>query len=292
MDEFETVTKAALEALARGEVVALATVVQVRGSAPRHAGTRMLVWPDGHIVGTIGGATLEEKVIQHAQEALQANRSRLEKYLLSTEDNPESLGLCGGEVLVSIETLQPTPTLLIIGAGHVALALSQMARVLEMRLVIVDDRAEFLTAERFPEAAQRIHVPYDRETERLEPIPVHLTPSTYVVVATWGWDEPALAQVLSASQAPAYVGLISSKTKWRVIRERLLAQGIPAENLECVRAPAGLDLGAETPGEIALSILAEMLAVRENATALPMSTSRKEARKERSDDESGKAPRQ
>ena len=278
MDEFETVTKAALQALERGEMVALATVVQVRGSAPRHAGARMLVWPDGHIIGTVGGATLEERVIQHAQEALQANSSRLEKYLFSTENNPESVGLCGGEVLVSIETLQPAPTLLIIGAGHVALALSQIAQSLEMRLVVVDDRAEFLTAERFPQAAQRIHVPYDRGTERLEPIPVHLTPSTYVVVASWGWDEPALAQILSASQVPAYIGLIASKTKWRVIRERLLAQGIPAKNLERVRAPAGLDLGAETPGEIALSILAEMLAVRENATGLPMGTSRKEAK--------------
>ncbi len=275
MDEFESVTKAALQALECGEMVALATVVQVRGSAPRHAGARMLVWPDGHITGTVGGATLEERVIQHAQEAIQANRSRLEKYLFSTDNTPESVGLCGGEVLVSIEILQPVPTLLIIGAGHVALALSQIALVLEMRLVVVDDRAEFLTAERFPQAVQRIHVQYERGTERLDPMPLNLTPSTYVVVATWGWDEPALAQILSASPAPAYVGLISSKTKWRVIREMLLAQGIPAENLERVHAPAGLDLGAETPGEIALSILAEMLAVREKATALPMAASHK-----------------
>jgi xanthine dehydrogenase accessory factor len=275
MDEFETVTKTALQALERGEMVALATIVQARGSAPRHAGARMLVWPDGHIVGTVGGAILEERVIQHAQEALQANRSRLEKYLFSTDNNPDSVGLCGGEVMVSIEILQPAPTLMIIGAGHVALALSQIALALEMRLVVVDDRAEFLTPERFPQAVQRIHVQYDRESENLEPMPVNLTPSTYIVVATWGWDEPALAQILSASPAPAYVGLISSKTKWRVIRDRLLVQGIPAESLERVHAPAGLDLGAETPGEIALSILAEMLAVREKATVLPLAAAHK-----------------
>jgi xanthine dehydrogenase accessory factor len=275
MDEFETVTRSALQALERGERVAMATVVQARGSAPRHAGARILVWPDGHIVGTVGGATLEERVIQHAQEALQSSRSRLEKYIFSTENDPESVGLCGGEVLVSIEVLQPAPTLMIIGAGHVALALSQMAPVLEMRLVVVDDRAEFLTAERFPQAVQRIHVHYERESEALEPMPVTLTPSTYVLVATWGWDEPALAQILSARPAPAYVGLISSRTKWRVIRERLQARGIPAESLDQVHAPAGLNLGAETPGEIALSILAEMLAVREKASVSPMSAAQK-----------------
>ncbi len=271
MDEFEMVSRSALEALERGERLAMATVVQARGSAPRHAGARMLVWPDGHIIGTVGGATLEERVIQHAREALESSRSRLEKYIFSTENDPESVGLCGGEVLVSIEVLQPAPTLMVIGAGHVALALSQMAPVVEMRLVVVDDRAEFLTAERFPQAVQRIHVQYDRATETLQPMPVTLTPSTYVLVATWGWDEPALAQILSASPAPAYVGLISSRTKWRVIREMLQARGIPAESLDKVHAPAGLNLGAETPGEIALSILAEMLAVREKASALPMS---------------------
>lgn len=267
MEEFERVTRAALQALERGETVALATVVQVRGSAPRHAGARMLVFPDGHIVGTVGGATLEERVIQHAQEALQANRSRLEKYLFSTKNTPESVGLCGGEVLVFIEVLQPTPTLVIVGAGHIGLALSQIAQAVGMRLVLVDDRAEFLADERFPQAAQRIRVSYDRETEQLEPIPLTLTPSTFVVVATWGWDEPALAQILSASQMPAYVGLVASKTKWRVIKERLLERGIPAEKLECVHAPAGLELGAETPGEIALSIMAEILAVREKIKA-------------------------
>jgi xanthine dehydrogenase accessory factor len=278
MDEFEIVTKSALQALERGERVAMATVVQARGSAPRHAGARMLVWPDGHIIGTVGGATLEERVIQHAQEALQSSRSRLEKYIFSTENDPESVGLCGGEVLVSIEVLQPAPTLMVIGAGHVALALSQMAPVLEMRLVVVDDRAEFLTAERFPHAVERILVQYDRATETLQPMPITLTPSTFVLVATWGWDEPALAQILSASPPPAYVGLISSRTKWRVIREMLQSRGIPAERLDQVHAPAGLNLGAETPGEIALSILAEMLAVREKASVSPMSEARKKVK--------------
>jgi len=271
VNEFEQVTRSALQALDQGETIALATVVQVRGSAPRHAGARMLIWPDGRIAGTVGGATLEERVIQHAQVALNERRSRLEKYLFSTDGSPESVGLCGGEVLVHIEVLEAAPTLLIVGAGHVALALAQAAPLAGMRVVIVDDRSEFLTPERFPLAAQRLHVHYDRETEQLDPMPMPFTPSTCVVVATWGWDEPALDQILRAEPAPGYVGLIASKTKWRVIRQKLIARGIAAERVDRVRAPIGLDLGAETPGEIALSIAAEMLAVRRKATAASLS---------------------
>ncbi len=272
IDEFTLISRSALQALERDEMVALATVVQVRGSAPRHAGARMLVWPDGHIMGTVGGGTLEERVMQHAQAALKARRGRLERYLFSTDGDPESVGWCGGEVMVHIEVLEPAPTLVVIGAGHVALALAQGASLAGMRLVVVDDRDEYLTPERWPAAAQRIHVAYDRETEHLEPVPLGLTPSTYVLVATWGWDLPALAQILSADPMPAYVGLVASKTKWRVMRQALLAQGIPAQRLDQVHAPAGLDLGAETQGEIALSILAEMMVVRRQATAAPMVT--------------------
>ena len=270
IDEFTWVNRTMLQALERGEMIALATVVQARGSAPRHAGARLLIWPDGHIAGTVGGGTLEERVMQHAQEALKARRGRLERYLFSTDGNPESVGLCGGEVMVHIEVLEPAPTLLVIGAGHVALALAQGASIAGMKLVVVDDRSEFLAPERWPTAAERIHVAYDRETEHLEPMPIRLTPSTYVLAATWGWDVPALAQVLSADPMPAYVGLVASKTKWRVMREALLAKGISAERCDQVHAPAGLDLGAETQGEIALSVLAEMMAVRRHATGMPM----------------------
>lgn len=268
--EFELVTRTVLQALERGETIALATVVQVRGSAPRHAGARMLVWPDGHIAGTVGGATLEERVIQHAQEALDSHRGRLEKYVFSTTGDPDSVGLCGGEVLVHIEVLEPDPVLVVIGAGHVALALAQAAPIAGMRVIIVDDRAEFLTPDRFPMADRLIPVKYDRDTEQLDPMALNLTPSAYVVVATWGWDEPALTQILRADPQPAYVSLIASKTKWRVIRQMLAAQGIDDQCLDAVHAPAGLNLGAETPGEIAIAIIAEMMAIRRKVNAASM----------------------
>ncbi len=271
MSEFTQVTKEALAALERGERIALATVVRVRGSAPRHEGARMLIWPDGRIVGTVGGATLEQRVIEDAQEALQDNRSRLESYVFSTsEAAADSVGLCGGAVEVHIEVLQPDATLLIIGAGHVAQPLAAIGHLADFRVAVVDDRADFATAERFPQADELAVVRYDEQKEELEPLPVSLSPSTYVVVATWGWDEPALAQVLAAAPPPAYVGLVASPTKARVIRERLLARGLPQQAVERVRAPVGLDLGAETPGEIALSIMAEILMLRRKASGRPL----------------------
>jgi xanthine dehydrogenase accessory factor len=269
--EFIEVNKAAIRALEQGERVAMTTVVRVRGSAPRHEGARMVVWADGRIVGTVGGATLEQKVIEHAQQALRTRRGRVEEYLLSTDEDPRSLGLCGGEVEVHIEVLEPQATLLIIGAGHIATPLSRMAEQTGMRVVVVDDRPEFANQERFPEAQELLQVNYDPESEQLSEIEFTPSPSNYVVVATWGWDEPALAQLLSAAPRPAYVGLVASPTKARVIFDRLRESGIPSDALNAVHAPAGLDLGAESPGEIALSILAEILLVQRGASGRPLS---------------------
>ncbi len=256
-----------MRALENGEPVALAMVVRSRGSTPRHAGARMIVFGDGRCVGTVGGATLEQKVIEDSLATLSDGQSRLNNYVFSTreEDRSNSVGLCGGSVEVYIEKLNPDPTLMIIGAGHIALPLSRLARELEMRLIVVDDRAEYANKDRFPQAAE-IHVlPYDPKTETLAPLPVTITPSTYVVVATWGWDAPALEQVLK--QNPAYVGLVASKTKWRAISEMLKGRGISDEAIAKVHAPIGLDLGAETPAEVALAIIAEILKVRKHATA-------------------------
>ena len=271
MEEFIRIHRAALAAIERGETIAMTTVVRVRGSAPRHEGARMLVWPDGRIQGTVGGATLELKVIEHAIQALETGRGRFERYVFSTAGDPESVGLCGGEVEVHIEVLEPQLSLAIVGAGHVALPLAVIGYQAGMRVVVVDDRSEFATQERFPMAAERAVVRYDEARGVLDPIPIAFKVPCAVVVATWGWDEPALAQILRAQEIPEYVGLIASRTKASVIRERLLAGGLSEELVNKVRAPIGLDLGAETPGEIAVSIVAEILAWRRRASARPMS---------------------
>jgi xanthine dehydrogenase accessory factor len=270
MSDFVTVSQAALAALAAGERVALCTVVRARGSVPRQDGARMLVWPDGRLLGTIGGATLEERAIGEAQQALADGRSRLVNYVFSTRPDQDSVGLCGGTVDVHIEVLEPEPALLIIGAGHVAMPLAGMGAAIGMRVTVVDDRPEFVTPERFPHAERLETAAYDAEMEELAPLPVPVGANSYVVVATWGWDEPALAQLLRGSAA--YVALVASKTKARVIRERLLKRGLSSDEVNAFRAPAGLDLGAETPAEIALAILGEILAFRRQAAGRPLNT--------------------
>lgn len=262
MGEFERIMRSALGLLKTGNPFALATVVRVRGAAPRHSGARMLVLPDGRTEGTVGGATLEQRVIQHALEALKEGRPRHETYPFSTkpEDKDKSVGLCGGEVDIHIDVVRPDPRLMIIGAGHIAIPLARMGALLDMRVVIVDDRPDYATRERFPDAEEIHVVQYDEETEELAPLNVVLDSNTFVVVATWGWDQPALARVLLGN--PAYVALVASPAKARAIFQGLRGQGLPEQRLAVVRTPAGLDIGAETPAEIALSILAEILSVR------------------------------
>jgi xanthine dehydrogenase accessory factor len=263
MSEFLEINRVATEALTRGETLCLATVVRVRGSAPRHSSSRMLIWPDGKTFGTIGGGTLEHRAIADARAALADGQPVFKSYTFDTHGGPESVGLCGGVVDVHIDLLRPDPTLLIIGAGHIAQPLAQMAALLSLRVIVVDDRPAWASRERFPNVANLYVVEYQEASETLAPIPVPMTPATYVVIATWGYDLPALEQALAGN--PAFIGLVASPTKAREFFKRLLAKGVSAEVLRRVHTPVGLDIGAESPAEVALSILAEVLAVQRRA---------------------------
>lgn len=238
-------------------------------SAGSQIGRKLLVRFDSSTVGRLVsefGRDLEESVVAEARKALHNNHSvrlgyRPRRNRLAPLDSFKRQPL---EFFVDV--VQPRPELLIIGAGHIGLALAEMASTMGMRVVVVDDRPEWL--DRFPDADEAILVPYEPEGERLGRIPVAVTPSTHVVVATWGWDEPALEQIVG-SPAP-YIGLVASRRKAKLIFDELLNRGIPEAELAQVHVPVGLDIGAETPPEIALSILSEMLLLRRNATGLPM----------------------
>ncbi len=265
------VLAAAVAALEVGQRVVLLTVVRAVGSTPRRTGAKMLLRDDGSFVGTIGGGTLEEKALQDATGALKEGRSRLQHYEFSGKGE-DSVGLCGGAVDVSIEVLEPALRLVLVGAGHIAVPLAAMAAMTGMDVMVVDDRAEYLRKERFPSAKEVHTVLYDRATETLAPLPVAITPSTAVVIATWGWDEPALRQVL---RTPAYyIGLVASRRKMKLIFDDLRNEGFAVAELERVRAPAGLDVGRDAPGEIAVSILAEILMVRNGLSGLPLTRQR------------------
>jgi len=264
MSEFLHVTEAASRALASGETVCLATVVRAKGSAPRHIGARMLILPSGGTHGTIGGGTLEHVVTKDALRLLSDGHAELKNYVFDPRGRPESVGLCGGAVDILMEVLRPDPTLLIVGAGHIARPLAQMAALLDMRISIVDDRKDWANPERFPDATEIHVIDYEPDTEKLAPIPTIITATTYVIITTWGYDLPALEQALAAN--PAFIGLVASPTKARELFRRLLSKEFSAESLRRIHTPAGLDIGAESPAEVALSVLAEIIRAQRGAS--------------------------
>ena len=256
-----------LETVEHGQAVAIATVTKASGSVPRGVGSKMLVWRDGTIAGTVGGGTMEERVIKEAQEAIVDGRPRYREYLF-TSDAENSVGLCGGQAEVFIEVVRPRQRLLLVGAGHIALALAKIAALNGFSISVVDDRAEFVNEKRFPSADELIHVHYNPESEVLDAMPVQIDAATHVVVATWGWDEPALAQVLD-SPAP-YIGLVSSRRKFKLIADKLGERGCSSEDINRIHAPIRLDIGAETPEEIAVAIMGEIIMQRRGGDGSPI----------------------
>ncbi|MBU0493528.1 MAG: XdhC/CoxI family protein [Chloroflexi bacterium] len=261
------------EALAQGEPVALCTVVRAEGSTPRGPGAKMVVRADGSTLGTVGGGAVEAGVTQQAMEALRHGITSLADYTLRDEGDP---GICGGQVAVFIDVLAPAPTLLILGAGHVGQMLAQMGRLQGYRVVVCDDRAEYANPETIP-AADRILV--GPLPDMLDDVPI--TPNTHAIIVTRGHqdDEAALAYLLD--KGAGYLGMIGSRRKVQTVFDHLHAAGATDEQLALVHAPIGLRIGAQTPAEIALCILAEILLVRRagdptrpNLDAQPLSHTR------------------
>ena len=265
MEEHEAVYEAILDALRSGQPACVLTVIEVRGSTPREVGTKMLLRADGSTVGTVGGGALEAAALADARKALADGQSRIGKYSLLGQTQ-QDLGICGGEASVFIEVLQAKPTLLIAGAGHVAVPLAELGCLLGFRILVADDRPGFANVARFPNADELVVAPLNELTSK-----VPITPRTFVVIVTRGHehDEAVLRQVVSSPAA--YVGMIGSRRKVRAVFERLLADGIPKEQLARVFAPIGLRTGSQTPAEIALSILAEIVTVQHGGTGEPLS---------------------
>lgn len=240
-----------LTAVERGEAVALATVVETRRSVPRHAGSKMLVYRDGRTSGTIGGGEMESRVVTAALDALASRRTALLSYALvdPTAGDP---GVCGGEVSIYVEPHMPTPTTLVIGCGHVGRAVADLAHWLGHRVVAWDDRPDL--ADGLEHADVAASGPLD---ELLASHPV--TPDTSIVVVTRNVDlDLAVLPTLVATPA-RYVGVMGSARRWATTRGRLVEAGVAEADLDRVHAPIGIDIDAETPEEIAVSILAEVI---------------------------------
>jgi xanthine dehydrogenase accessory factor len=253
----EEVFRAVADALDRGEAVALVTIVDSQGSTPQRVGARMLVYPDGRTVGTIGGGCYENDAIGKARAALTTRRPVLARYELNDDVAAETGLICGGQMEVFIEPVEGAPHLYIAGAGHVAQCLGRFAAETGFRVHVVDDREKFANPERFPFAVEVAAAPIP-DWLRDAPLPA----GAYVVIVTRGHRYDLDALTALAGRDLRYVGMIGSRAKVARIREALEQHASSGPWLERVHAPIGLDIGAVTPAEIAVSILAEMIAVR------------------------------
>jgi len=257
------------EALKNGEDVALVTIVSANGSTPQRVGAKMLVYADGRVVGTIGGGCYENEALWKAREALQTRKATTARYELADDFAAESGLICGGQMEVFIEPIEPAPTVYIFGAGHVGQFVARVAHEAGFRVHVVDDREKFANRERFPDAAEII----------VDDIPTWLANSSlpssaYAVVVTRGHRHDLDALRALAPRNLRYLGLIGSRAKVKRIYDVLVEDGsVPTERLETIHAPIGLDIGAVTPQEIAVSIVAELIAIRRGKSAAVASAS-------------------
>lgn len=258
------VYEALIEAQKAGEPVALATVVSVQGSVPRHEGSKMLVRADGSISGTVGGGAMESLVIKEALAALADGQTRMPSYTLNNLEDGDP-GICGGTVLVFVEPVGVLPALLVVGGGHVGKALAELAKWMGYRVILSDDRAEFCNPEYAPGLdGYAVCKPGD------VPEQVAINAQTYIACVTRGLPvDVNLIPALLATDAP-YIGLIGSRRRWALTVQALREQGLTDAQLTRVHAPIGLELEAETPQEIALSIMAEITMLRRGGTGQPM----------------------
>ncbi len=243
-----------------GRKGALATIINVRGSIPSFETAKMLVRDDGSIVGTIGGGCVEAEVWQAAREVMEQEKPRTLHFDLNHNPKYDTGLVCGGTLEVFIEPVMPAAVLYLFGAGHVALSVCKVARVAGFDVVVVDDRENYANAERFPEARQIFADDFERAMAQLAP-----AESAFVVIVTRGHRDD-MRVLRWAVQTPArYIGMIGSKRKVLSIYRELEKEGIPAEKFDRVHAPVGLDIGAVTPEEIGVAVVAEMIAVRRGA---------------------------
>lgn len=242
-----------LSAQRGGQSVVLATVVRARGSVPRHAGSKMLVYEDGQISGTVGGGEMEALVIAEAQQALQEARPRMVPYSLVDPQRGDP-GVCGGEMEIYLEPYLPPATVFVTGAGHVGQAVAGLAHWLGYRVVVHDDRPELANEEAAPDADVTLSGDFAGALAE-QPI----TRNTFIVLTTRNVmvDRDILPHLV---EAPApYIGIIGSKKRWEHTRKLLREDGMSEEQLARFHSPIGLELNAETPEEIAVSIMAEII---------------------------------
>lgn len=239
--------------------VALVSIIASSGSSPGKTGAIMTVRHDGQICGTVGGGNLEHTVIQEAITSLAKGESREIRHILNQSS---SLGMqCGGELRLFIKAFQPMPHLIIVGAGHIGQELYSLGLHQGFRISVIDDRPEMVSQERYPNA-ERLH--NNNLAEPLTLLPIHQ--NSYITIASRSHDTDKLALQAIAESAAAYIGMVGSRNKIQNIMQNLLQHGIGRDKLERVYAPMGINIASVQPKEIAMSIMSEILLVKNRGT--------------------------
>jgi xanthine dehydrogenase accessory factor len=238
----------------------LATIVETKGSTPQEAGAKMIILSDGSFDFTIGGGTFEAEVIQDALSTLSKNSTEIREYKLTKSE----LGMyCQGLVRVMLEVCSPRPQMLILGGGHVGQALSRITAATGIfRVVVADDRKEYANRKKHP--AADLVVLTDRDYQKGMP---DIDSETYVVIVTRCHATDKVIIKNLSDKKTAYIGLIGSKPKIKQFYRELLEEGVSSRFLDSIHAPIGISIGGKEPAEVALSILAQVVQVKNSTSA-------------------------
>jgi xanthine dehydrogenase accessory factor len=261
MDIYEEIVRMRQE----GRSSALATIINTQGSIPSFASAKMLVRDDGSICGTIGGGGGEYEVIQAAREVIAEEKPRTIHFDLNKRPGVDAGMVCGGSLEIYVEPIVVAPRLYIFGAGHVGLSTYRVAHAAGFEVTIIDERDAFANRERYPDARDIVVEPLDAAMAGLAP-----TPGSYILIFTPSHQTDMQVLRWAVGTPARYIGMMGSKRKVTGIFHELQKEGVPAERFQAVHAPVGLDIGAQPPEEIAISVVAELIAIRRrSAAALP-----------------------
>ncbi len=240
-----------------GQKCAVATIVQVNGSIPSYESAKLLVREDGSMMGTVGGGCVEAEVWTAAREVIESEKPKHLNFSLGQDAAYDNGLICGGQLNIFVEPVIPQPRAFIFGGGHVSKSLSKVAALAGFSTAIIDDREAFANKDRFPEAEEVYADEYEKVFPRLE-----VTSSSYLIIVTRGHRDDMRVLRWAVTTPARYIAMIGSKRKTISVVKELEREGMPREAFERIFAPMGLEIGAESPEEIAVSVVAEMIAAR------------------------------
>lgn len=243
-----------------GQKCALATIVEVNGSIPSYESAKILVREDGSMVGTIGGGCVEAEVWNAAREVIETEKPRHLAFNLGQDAAYDNGLICGGQLNVFVEPIVPQPHAFIFGAGHISKSLAKVTAMAGFGVSVIDNRETFANRERFPDVDEVVAEEYEEVFSKL-----NINSSSYIVIVTRGHRDDMRVLRWAITTEARYISMIGSKRKVIAVLREFEREGVSREQFDRIHAPMGLEIGAITPEEIAVSVCAEMIALRRGA---------------------------